>query len=198
MFNQQRNISDQGLREKGGVTYMHWSETMEGGFEFGTGLSYTSFKFTIATAAVVGLKADTAALLAYHPQYYEDRGADNSPLQLPVVVQNTGGAASAVTVLVFLRSKHVDAPRNGELCGYHRIASLAPGASTTVKVGIPPQVLTLVDARGVERLVPGEYSLAAGHAAGAEVVPATTKLTLAGEPKVVFSLPDARKLSAAL
>ena len=190
-FNEARNISDQRLKSNGGVTYMHYEA--EPAYEFGRGLSYTKFEFSCPTKLLHGV---TGQLLQYHPEYYRDRSAERSPLQVPVTVKNTGSRASSVVVLGFVSSNHTDAPRNKELFGYERVADVQPGASVTIQIGVPPQVLTLVDVHGVERLLPGEFLLEVGVRGSAEGEPASAKLVLSGEPLVVFSMPEARQRAA--
>ena len=185
------------LRDKGGVTWMHYenqSSLAASGFEFGRGLSYSTFEFTTDKPKLV---ANTAELKRYHPQYYADRSSRNCPVQVFIKVKNTGPVASAVVVLGFVRSNHTDAPRNGELAGFARVHHLAPGDSTTVPIGIPPQVLSLVDEHGVESLRPGAYTLQFGVEGGSEGIPVTVQLQLEGEQQVIFDMPAARSRDAA-
>ena len=168
--------------------YENQSALAESGFVFGRGLSYSTFQFTTTKSKLV---AQTAELKRYHPQYYVDRSSRNCPLQVLIEVKNTGSVASAVVVLGFVHSNHADAPRNGELAGFARV-QLSPGDSTTVSIGIPPQVLSLVDEHGVESLRPGAYMLRFGMEDGTDGTPVTVQLQLEGEQEVIFDMPAAR------
>lgn len=169
--------------------YENQSALAESGFVFGRGLSYSTFQFTATTSKLVG---QTAELKRYHPQYYADRSSRNCPLQVRIEVKNTGPVAAAVVVLGFVHSNHTDAPRNGELAGFARVHELSPGDSTAVSIGIPPQVLSLVDEHGVESLRPGAYTLRFGMEDGTEGTPVTVQLQLEGEQEVIFDMPAAR------
>jgi hypothetical protein len=126
-----------------------------------------------------------------------------------VKVTNTGAVASAVVVLGFIKANstdpsHADAPLMGELFDFVRVEMLAAGASTTVKLAMSPTVLSMVDRRGVQRILPGNYTVSFGVPGAAEAIEgvhqleeATSTLTVTGEVQVLFSLPDARAQHAA-
>ena len=71
---------------------------------------------------------------------------------------------SDVVVLGFIGSSLPDAPRNPKLCDFAREAAVAPGEKRSVKVcvGALGAAIALVDASGVQRVLPGSYTITAG------------------------------------
>jgi hypothetical protein len=191
-LNDARNISDMGLREKGGITYQHYESTPLWGY--GHGLSYSGFRFSLPQPT---LAADTGALAAYYPRYFTERGAQGSPLQLKVTVENAGDVASDVVVLGFALLDHTDAPRGGRLFGFERVRRVPPHGTASVTLGVPPQSLSVVDTAGVERILPGQVQLRVGVQGAAEGAPVTAQLSLTGDPVTLFSLPAARARASA-
>nr|GFC67019.1 probable beta-D-xylosidase 7 [Tanacetum cinerariifolium] len=99
-------------------------------YPFGYGLSYG--KFTYA-----GAKLSTA------------KAAKNKPVEMTATVTNTGGMASEEVVQLYLTHPQragAQVPRYA-LKGFQRVR-LAPGASTTVKFTLTPEMLALVNAQG--------------------------------------------------
>ena len=199
-----RNLSDVGLRQKGGITYKYYTSGTPT-FPFGHGLSYTRFKFeTVGSNSKDGNESvDTTVVSASKlaeddRRFYKERGhsavwADRSPAVSYVVkVTNIGAVASGVSVLGFVNSSHLDAPANAELFDFARIASLAPGASASVKLGMAPSVLSIIDSRGIQRILPGEYTITFGVEGAAEAATTSSTLVVEGEPEVLFDLVAAR------
>jgi beta-glucosidase len=158
-------------------------------WDFGFGLSYTTFTFTPLNSHAT---VNTEDMMAHHPRYYASAGTAPSPAAYTVNVTNTGGVASDCVVLGFVSSDHDDAPVNRELFGYDRIF-LQPGQSQFVYFSVPPQVLSLVDVQGVETIRPGTYRLQFGVHGAAEGTPGFATLEVMGVPRVIFSLPDVRR-----
>mmetsp|Transcript_62176 Transcript_62176/g.147303 ORF Transcript_62176/g.147303 Transcript_62176/m.147303 type:complete len:190 (+) Transcript_62176:43-612(+) len=174
------------LREHGGITYKYYRGTPQ--WEFGFGLSYTTFSFKAVTTQV---NVTTSAMAEHFPVYYRTQGAMPSPALYEVEATNTGKVASDVVVLGFVSSDHPDAPANKELFGYERV-HLAPGETTTVRLSIPAQVLSLVDDKGQERILPGTYNVEFGVEGAAEKTPAKAQLLVQGPPSDLFSLAQSR------
>jgi len=212
-FNDARAIVDLGLRDKGGITYMHYGGVPQ--FAFGHGLSYTTFSFETATGSGGGdsggggggagaATTDTAALASGHEDYYRSGGAlpSGGAQSNVVTVTNTGDVTSDAVVLGFVSSNHTDAPANKELFDFARVAQLAPGASATVVLTLPTPVLALVDSDGAEWVRPGAYHLEFGVRGAAECAApgcklATATLLVTGEPLQLGSPPAALVQQAA-
>jgi len=175
-----RDIHDMGLREKGGITYRYYTGTPL--WEFGFGLSYTTFSYTMEPQEREKT-VSVDSMVSVHKEYYETLGKlPNAPAQFTVVVKNTGKVASDNVVLGFVTSKDPDAPLK-ELFGYDRV-HLRPGENATVYFSVPPQVLSLVDKNGNEEIRPGVYKISIGDSL--ETVEAV--LNVVGTPKTIFSL----------
>jgi len=144
-----RPITNLDLRGAGGVTYRYFEG--EPLWPFGFGLSYADFAF--AGDAGATLHTTVAA-------------AESAPLCFHMSVTNTGAAAvtADVVVLGFISSSLPDAPRNPKLCDFAREAAVAPGEKRGVKlcVGALGAALALVDDAGVQRVLPGSYTITAG------------------------------------
>jgi beta-glucosidase-like glycosyl hydrolase len=196
-----RDIANMDLRSQGGITYQY---TTAGDitYGFGFGLSFSSFKFETLTKMattstehmrvqhVAGARATAAA------SHYDTSATGFAP-DLPtyvIKVTNTGSVASDVSVLGFVtatgsvRGVDTDAPLK-ELFDFERLADLAPGESRTVQLSIPPAVLSLTDADGVETVRAGEYVVQVGVEGAAEGSVARASLTVAGADAVLFSMP---------
>jgi len=174
-----RDIIDMGLREKGGITYRYY--TGKPLWEFGFGLSYTTFRYSIDEPHLT--TTTEVAANGYH-KYYKGYTPDQ---QYRVTVTNSGSVTSDVVVLGFLSSNHSDAPIK-ELFGYARVSKLAPNANQTVYFSIPPQVLSLIDKQGNEEIHPGLYKVTIGDSL--HTVEGT--LLVKGEKITVLSLPKLR------
>lgn len=185
-INTARNISDMGLRVKGGITYKYYTGDTPL-WQFGHGLSYTTFTFEVLGDR--RLRTTTRAMADHHRAYYQSAGAQPSPAGYRINVTNTGSLASDVVVLGFAGSSHPDAPPNKELFDFARV-HLAPGASTVVQLSIPAPVLSTVDAAGTERILPGHYPIEFGVHGCDDVQPAS--LHVFGEMVEVFSLEKLR------
>jgi beta-glucosidase-like glycosyl hydrolase len=174
------NITDMSLRSGDGVTYMHYRGTPL--WPFGFGLAYTSFDASLGGGAAL-LTATTDGLAAAFGEYYGPGGLAAEPLAtLAVSVQNTGGCASDVVVLVFASRTSPQVPALNasaplrQLVGFERAARLAPGERRSVTVGLTPLALCRVDDGGNQWAEPSEWALAA-TVDGVTMVNATLSIT---------------------
>jgi len=179
-----RDIMDMGLRDKGGITYRYY--TGKPLWEFGFGLSYTTFRYSLDQPHLT--TTTQVAAQGYHNYFSKEYAPDQ---QYKITVTNTGSVTSDVVVLGFLSSNHSDAPIK-ELFGYARVSKLGPNASQTVYFNVPPTVLSLVDAKGNEEIHPGLYKVTIGDSL--QTVEGT--LLVEGEKITVFSLPQLRAKAA--
>lgn len=197
-FNKQRALSDMGLRTLGGVTYKYYTAG-EPQWPFGFGLSYTTFRFRVATPDAA---CTTKQLAQHYKEYYAPGAArPKGPAGWAVEVTNTGRRAGGVVVLGFVgstRASRADAPPRKELFAFDRVPVLAPGAARTVTLTAAGPVLALVDASGTEYVAPGDYDVEFGvrgsaeDAAGGGKGVVAAALHVSGARVDLFSLPAAR------
>jgi beta-glucosidase len=111
-------------------------------FEFGHGLSYTTFAYR-------GLRA-------------RDRLAIGEPLEVEVEVENTGERAGDEIVLLYLQDVYASVTRPvKELKGFQRV-SLEPHSKKVVRFVLAPDAFTLLD-RDLRRTTePGEFRISVG------------------------------------
>ena len=116
-------------------------------YPFGFGLSYTSFEYA---------------------GFQVSDGGDS--FTVSVNVTNTGSAAGKETVQIYLQKPYTQYDRDNhvekaavELVGFGKTAELAPGASETVTVTVPKQLLRAYDAynAGTYIVEAGDYYLTA-------------------------------------
>jgi len=183
-----RDIWDMNLRDKGGITYRYY--TGQPLFEFGFGLSYTTFSYVISSEESFKM-VTVGSMVDAHSSYYETMGKmPNAPAIYTVVVTNTGKVESDNVVLGFLTNPPGPNAPLKELFGYTRV-HLKPGEKTTVQFPVPPQVLSLVDKYGNEEIHPGVYTISIGDS----LQTVEAKLKVVGEPRTIFSLQAIRKSS---
>ncbi|XP_065184941.1 uncharacterized protein LOC135815554 [Sycon ciliatum] len=154
-----RSYFDMNLRGNGGCTYLHY--TGDALWEFGFGLSYTTFSYSWESGSigesVIHVDTSTAASVG------------DTPLMYTVVVKNTGDVAGADSVLGFLKSSNQsDAPIR-ELFDFGRVY-LQAGESATVHLTVSPQTLSLTDREGVQSIRRGEYRVEVGDLRGKFIV----------------------------
>lgn len=166
-----------------GRTYMWFSGKPV--FEFGKGLSYSSFSFDLHSAENT---MSIAHLVAAAKSWSIANGKDASGAPLTTSscrVKNTGKVSSSVSALLFLKSDVPDTPKQ-QLVSYAFVESLAPGASQTVGFDLTMHSMAKVDEMGDRYLVPGSYSLFVGYADHPE---STIHVTLTGEKTLVQAFP---------
>src|SRR5688572_10271864 len=114
----------------------------EPSFEFGHGLSYTTFEYR-------ALRAPAQSTIG-------------EPLVVEVEVENTGERAGEEVVLLYLQDVYASVTRPvKELKGFQRV-SLAPQQKTVVHFELPPEAFSLLD-RDMKRITePGEFRLSVG------------------------------------
>ena len=160
-------------------------------WEFGFGLSYTTFSFEVSSPKKLIVSTD--AIVEHDQVYYQSKGEMKSPAGYDVKVTNTGNVNSECSVLGFVSSDHNDAPVNKELLDFARVGPLKPGESTIVHLSLPATVLSIVDKDGVQSILPGKYNVEFGVHGSAESVPATAQLILSGNSKEMFSFKSLKK-----
>jgi beta-glucosidase len=111
-------------------------------FEFGHGLSFTTF--------------------AYRALRAPEQSTIGQPLRVEVEVENTGERAGDEVVLLYLQDVYASVTRPvKELKGFQRV-SLAPQQKTVVRFELPPEAFSLFD-RDMKRVTePGEFRLSVG------------------------------------
>lgn len=131
-------------------------------WRFGFGLSYTNFTAALANASSQTVRPDEA-------------------LPLTVTVANVGDRSGDVVVCCYasagdaLRSEY-DAPLR-ELFDFERVRDLAPGASTSLGVVLPPSARSLVAADGA-RILPETGSYSVSCEAGGVATTATVEVAV--------------------
>jgi beta-glucosidase len=111
-------------------------------FEFGHGLSYTTFEYRELRA--------------------KEQIAIGEPLVVEVDVENTGSRAGDEIVLLYLQDVYASVTRPvKELVGFRRVA-LQPGQRQSLRFVIEPAAFSLLD-RDMKRVTePGEFKVSAG------------------------------------
>jgi beta-glucosidase len=118
-------------------------ESAEPLFAFGYGLSYTTF-------ALSNLRLD------------RENVAIDETAHVSVDVTNTGPLAGDEVVQLYIRDVFSSVTRPvKELKGFRRV-TLAPGATMTVTMEIPPEALALYDIDMNFRVEPGEFQVMVG------------------------------------
>ena len=157
-----RKVIDMTMQPHGdvpGATYKWFQGPGEALFEFGRGLSYTTFRFSWG-AEPAQRSLDAAALAS---------GA-SAPPAYRVNVTNTGAVVSDVSVLAFLSSGQPDEPLE-ELFDFGRLAALRPGetrqlifslALAVLASGRAPPAAAGAPLAGALFIRPGEYTLRFG------------------------------------
>ena len=161
---EKRSVRDLKLRGNGGITYMHYLGTPL--WEFGEGLTYTSFEVSkeagLTTPQPTSVATvTTTAMAASFPAYFASRGSKPTPAAFTVTLKNVGAFNSGCVVLGFLQYPKglPQSPPLQRMFDFARVQELAPGDHATVRLCIPAQVLALTDSAGSEILLPGNYSV---------------------------------------
>ena len=174
----QTNFLSMDMNEGPGRSYKYFTGTPL--YEFGFGLSYTTFtlKWPTPPPAVTVARASAPAV-TYN-----------------VTVTNTGGVEGDEVVLAFTKPAHTAALTQSvggapveikRLFGFKRV-TLAPGASTTVSFELTPAHLALVDAEGHTGLHPASFEVVFSRGHGDELAAPVEVAPAAGRPEMMKSL----------
>ena len=166
-----------------GLTYMFYGAEDGALWEFGHGLSYTTFDVKWALAGGSGLKASGVDIVS-----------GTQPVSYTVTVTNTGSVAGATSVLGFVTPTSGEGLRvsgaRKELFDFDRTVELAPGTSQTLHLTMPAPVLACADENGKLVVRSGSYDV---RVEGGEEVLVTRVQVREGTESTVFSVQDARK-----
>ena len=134
-------------------------------FNFGDGLSYTTFAYS-------AVKAPSAAVKA------------GDPVTIEGTVKNTGPLAGDEVVELYLTQPQAPETPIRLLAGFKRV-HLNPGQSTNVALTIDPRQLSQVDAKGTRTILPGEYTVSLGGSQpNGTSTTQTAKFTITGQTEL--------------
>ena len=178
-----RQITDMGLRSVEGITYRYYTGTPL--YPFGFGLSYTTFNYTYynSTVDMIASTKDIADWYRNGKYFYSDEST-----KYTVQVKNTGKMNSDCVVLGFITSDDPDSPLI-KLFDFQRVY-VEMGQSKNVTLSVSPETISLVNKKGIERIVPGKYKIYLGDYMNNNFI--ETELTLIGDEETIFNL-DALK-----
>jgi len=147
-------------------------------FEFGFGLSYTSFQFEWlreaegdeSASVTDSFSSDDSSILQslsirhLHAAHQSDRRS--AAVQFRVSVTNAGSITSDCVVLLFLSYDQTSTADSSEptpplkqLIGFDRIVALQPGDTRQVDFGVQARQFASVNSRGEHWLRPGRFRL---------------------------------------
>jgi hypothetical protein len=141
----QLSFFNMSMRDPPGRTYKFYTGTPV--FEFGHGLSYTTFTFTWSALP----DGSTGVVVTLTCSELMRRGH----VDYRVMVTNTGKIGGGVSAVAFVSSDVPGAPLK-ELFGFQKVY-LDPGQSVELIFAVSADVFHLVDKQGNRRLVPGNY-----------------------------------------
>ena len=134
-------------------------------FNFGDGLSYTTFAYS-------AVKAPSSAVKA------------GDPVTIEGTIKNTGPVAGDEVVELYLTQPQTPETPIRLLAGFKRV-HLNPGQSTNVALTIDPRQLSQVDAKGTRTILPGEYTISLGGSQpNGTSTTQTTKFTITGQTEL--------------
>ena len=131
----QRNMTDYDLASGNGTTHLYYKGTPL--WNFGFGLHYTTFAFGLQyTDDELGPASDSDPDAV--PADFSTAGVvdGSETIAYSVVVTNTGGSSSAVSVVALLSSEHPDSTTNEKLVDFAKTPILQPGESTVVSLEV--------------------------------------------------------------
>lgn len=177
---------DMNLRPNGsnpGQTYKWY--TGEPVYEFGTGLFYTNFSISASSSNASTTFSTSDLTSAAHPGYAY---TDLMPfINYTATVTNTGSVASDYSAILFANTTSAGpAPYpNKWVVGFERLASIAPGASSTLTIPVSIGSMARYADNGDAVLYPGSYQLALNNEGDA-----ATQVTLTGSEAVLMHWPE--------
>ncbi|XP_007035744.2 PREDICTED: beta-D-xylosidase 1 [Theobroma cacao] len=138
-------------------------------FPFGHGMSYTTFKHSLAQAPTelsvplnTNLYATTNSTFSSNAVRVKHANCDSLSLPFHIDVQNTGTIDGTHTLLVFSTPPAGKWSPNKQLIGFHRVHVLA-GSQQRVEINIHAcKHLSIVDEFGIRRIPMGAHSLHIG------------------------------------
>ena len=174
-----RSIGNYDLQADGGLTYRYYNNKYgKPIFEFGHGLSYSSFEYEWATAPKASTSVAELKTTAGQGCY------DCSSLQFGVKVTNTGPMAGDAVVLGFVAPSGATATTSGRaLFDFGRV-SLATNASAVLTLRMDTgckQAVSYVDDNGVRWVGAGTYTVTVGDL----LSPASVELTVSGTSAMI-------------
>ena len=168
-----RDVREMDLKADGGVTYRWFTGPVHA--PFGAGLSYTTFTYEWADAAVAGAaRAGRATSLPI---------AGGMRVDHTVTVTNTGTVEGDCVVLAFVLAttgSPADTPLK-KMFDFERLRGMAPGERRTVTFWSDARVLGQVTQGGARVLQPGRLRVQVGDV----LAPAARTLALTGSPMTV-------------
>jgi beta-glucosidase len=134
-------------------------------FNFGDGLSYTTFAYSAVKAPSTAVKA-------------------GDPVTIEGTIKNTGPVAGDEVVELYLTQPQSPETPIRLLAGFRRV-HLNPGQSTNVALTIDPRQLSQVDSKGTRTILPGEYTISLGGSQpNGTSTTQTTKFTISGQTEL--------------
>ncbi len=177
---------DMNLRPNGsnpGQTYKWY--TGEAVYEFGTGLFYTTFSVSASSPSASTTFSTSDLTSAAHPSHAY---TDLMPFtNYTVTVTNTGSVASEYSAILFANTTNAGpAPYpNKWVVGFERLASIAPGTSSTLTIPVSIGSMARYAENGDAVLYPGGYQLALNNEGDA-----ATQVTFTGSEAVLMHWPN--------
>ena len=173
-----RSIGNYDLHSDGGLTYRYYNNKYgKPIFEFGHGLSYSSFEYEWATVPKARTTVADLKTTARQGCY------DCSALKFDVKVTNTGSMAGDAVVLGFVARSGAASTSNRALFDFGRV-SLDANASAVLTLRMDTgckQAVSYVDDNGVRWVGAGTYTVTVGDL----LSPASVELTVSGTSAMI-------------
>jgi len=158
-----------------GRTYRFYTGTPV--FEYGSGLSYTTFTYTNSSASEMRMPLefvnDYIASIEGKHRYTSIGAPFRDSDVITITVTNTGSIAGADVVQCFISSPlpGLDGNPIKQLIGFERVF-LQPQQSVTLQFPVTPHDVTVLDEKAVRKTIPGVWKVSFHHQ-GKLVVPVT-------------------------
>ena len=135
-------------------------------FEFGSGLSYTTFTYTTKNESLRGSAAAVSAYLLESGRTRHTSFGAPAFDRLDITVTNSGNVAGADVVLAFIVPPPIPgsetSPPIKSLIGFERVF-LQPGQSQTLQFPVTPTDVSLARKDGTRATVEGTWTLQVGQ-----------------------------------